>query len=70
MKKGIDYSKYSWHSLSQLMRYIELNNPSEKIRFYDGIELITNKAKYGLYESTLNIYPITAEDKKKKNMRA
>tara|TARA_R110000772_G_scaffold10135_1_gene32621 strand:+ start:470 stop:652 length:183 start_codon:yes stop_codon:yes gene_type:complete len=57
MKKGTDYAKYTWHSLSQLKRYIELNNPKEKIKSYEGYELVTSKAKYRLYMGELRIYP-------------
>lgn len=53
--------KINWHSLSDFRDYL-LKQNKEKIISFNGYELITNKAKYGLLFGKLSI----TENKKKK----
>ena len=47
-----DYTKRTWSSLSQLKSEIERSG-KEKIKEFNGYELITNKWRYGLYDGVL-----------------
>ena len=53
--------KKTWASLTQVKQHIE-KNKLEKIVSFDGAELITDKASYGLYAGELSIW---FEDKRK-----
>lgn len=59
---GLEYTKKSWSSLSQLVSRIEADK-KEKIKEYDGMFVITNKYTYGLVLGKLQVY-----DKKKQHL--
>jgi hypothetical protein len=43
----------NWNSLTDLKLYIE-KNTKEKVEFFDGMVLVTNKGTYGLAFGQLN----------------
>lgn len=48
--------KKQWRSLTDLKEHIVRHN-LEKVISFDGAELVTNKATYGLYQGKISIYP-------------
>ena len=44
----------TWNSLTQVKDYLE-SNTKEKIEYFDGATLVTNKNTYGLAFGKLNI---------------
>jgi hypothetical protein len=47
--------KKHWTSLTQLKAYIE-KSTKEKVKSFDGAELVTDKASYGLYDGEISIW--------------
>ena len=49
----MSHLKRKWNSLTDLKDYFE-KNKQEKIEFFDGMVLVTNKGTYGLAFGELN----------------
>lgn len=48
--------KIKWNSLSQLKEHIENSQTDEVIVEFNGVHLITNKARYGIIHGELIIH--------------
>jgi hypothetical protein len=67
VKNKKHWTEKNWHCLTSVKGHIERNVPEETIKDFNGYMLTTNKCTYTLYDSCLNVLPITA--KKRKNTR-
>jgi len=52
-----DYTKRSWNSLSQLREHLDRDG-KEKVKEFNGFELITNKNRYGLFQGAITKKPV------------
>jgi hypothetical protein len=59
--KGIDHLHKRWSSLTDLMAYLQ-NNTTEKVVYFDGMKLVTEKGEYGLADGQLSFVPTYSND--------
>ncbi len=46
-------SRKKWNALTDFKDVIEASNTKEKVKYFDGIKLITNKFEYRLFDSQI-----------------
>ena len=51
-------SRKKWNALTDFKDVIKASNTKEKVKYFDGIKLITNKFEYRLFDSQITRYEL------------